>query len=40
VRIDSSAPPGEQRVAEYIKGVLEAEGIAVTWWRKRRRAPI
>jgi acetylornithine deacetylase/succinyl-diaminopimelate desuccinylase-like protein len=30
VRIDSTAPPGEQKVAEYVKGVLEAEGIPVT----------
>jgi acetylornithine deacetylase/succinyl-diaminopimelate desuccinylase-like protein len=31
VRIDSSNPPGnETRVAEYVKSVLEAEGIPVT----------
>jgi acetylornithine deacetylase/succinyl-diaminopimelate desuccinylase-like protein len=31
VRIDSANPPGnETRVAEYVKSVLEAEGITVT----------
>jgi len=31
VRIDSTDPPGnETRVAEYVKGVLEADGIPVT----------
>src|ERR1700746_3582713 len=31
VQIDSTDPPGnETRVAEYVKGVLEAEGIPVT----------
>lgn len=30
VRIDSTAPPGEAKVAEYVKGVLETEGIQVT----------
>src|ERR1700709_1919626 len=30
VKIDSTAPPGESKVAEYVRGVLEAEGIAVS----------
>ena len=39
VKIDSSVPPGEARVAEYVKGVLEAEGIQVTLAAKEPNRP-
>jgi hypothetical protein len=41
VQIDSTGAPGsETKVAEYVKRVLESEGIPVTLVAKDRPAPI